>query len=278
MSFCIKRSQGESAADGSRTWNSGCVDALDAGMFGTDLMQYVLSDAVGGNEACGDTCATPGQLCIDERCVDATCDSMAAFCHEVSEAGVRARQMCSQTCRCDDPRSSLVLSLPQDGCPDGCLRANGYVKRLAEQSCDDVAASDPGWLEWVDNLENVTNTYPQAWRDLSAILVPAVREYGCTILPFFWFVDLDICVEQGTFFPVKPLSYFCPVTCGCAAGDVHCPTTCPATASRTVTASALELFLIYQDYGDLFMRVFQPDSGNSSTLDQVFEFFTSSLL
>ena len=37
----------------------------------------------------------------------------------------------------------------------------------------------------------------------------------------------NMCVEEGAWFPIKPLSYFCPVACACASGDPHCPTRCP---------------------------------------------------
>ena len=35
------------------------------------------------------------------------------------------------------------------------------------------------------------------------------------------------CTEEGDFYPIKPYSYFCPVACGCRAGDKHCPQSCP---------------------------------------------------
>lgn len=33
---------------------------------------------------------------------------------------------------------------------------------------------------------------------------------------------------ENSYHPVKPLSYFCPVACGCRSGDAHCPDACPA--------------------------------------------------
>ena len=41
----------------------------------------------------------------------------------------------------------------------------------------------------------------------------------------------NLCVAGGANWPIKPLSYFCPATCGCRAGDPHCPLTCPARES-----------------------------------------------
>ena len=58
--------------------------------------------------------------------------------------------------------------------------------------------------------------------------------------PLFWPANFGVgvnpCVENGYYYPVKPMSYFCPVACGCRAGDKHCPDTCPA---RHDTANAL---------------------------------------
>ena len=60
-----------------------------------------------------------------------------------------------------------------------------------------------------------------------------MRAYGCAALdgtagvPAYSFGS-NPCVEEGWWFGVKPLSYFCPVACACYSGDPHCPTSCPA--------------------------------------------------
>ena len=46
---------------------------------------------------------------------------------------------------------------------------------------------------------------------------------------------VNMCVEGGFFMPVKPLSYFCPVACGCRSGDAHCPHACPIRTAETPT-------------------------------------------
>eukprot|EP00966_Prymnesium_polylepis_P219468 5077518-Prymnesium_polylepis.2 len=46
------------------------------------------------------------------------------------------------------------------------------------------------------------------------------------VFPPFVF-GVNPCVEGGGAFPAKPLSYFCPIACGCRSGDAHCPRTCP---------------------------------------------------
>jgi hypothetical protein len=44
---------------------------------------------------------------------------------------------------------------------------------------------------------------------------------------------LNVCIEGGGFWPIKPVSYFCPVSCGCHSGDPHCPDKCPARTPAT---------------------------------------------
>ena len=48
-----------------------------------------------------------------------------------------------------------------------------------------------------------------------------------------YLLGLNMCVEDGIFFPVKPLSYWCPEACGCRSGDAHCPDACPARNATT---------------------------------------------
>ena len=59
----------------------------------------------------------------------------------------------------------------------------------------------------------------------------ATMSRGTKSLPFLF--GINACVEDGIFFPVKPLSYFCPAACGCKAGDPHCPDSCPARDETT---------------------------------------------
>ena len=71
-------------------------------------------------------------------------------------------------------------------------------------------------------------------------LTPMPRESLPAYPPLF--AGVNPCVEGGIFFPVKPLSYFCPVACGCRSGDPHCPDSCPArdpTAPPTCPADWL---------------------------------------
>ena len=73
------------------------------------------------------------------------------------------------------------------------------------------------------------------WRGDSTIQQQAGNALGqmgpLGFAPFLF--GINACVEDGLFFPVKPLSYFCPVACGCRSGDPHCPDGCPARNEST---------------------------------------------
>ena len=82
------------------------------------------------------------------------------------------------------------------------------------------------------------------WRVGAGLIINNVRLYGCGFLGSIedmaqanaykpYFLGLNPCVEHGSSFPSKPLSYFCPVSCGCRSGDPHCPDTCPARTDST---------------------------------------------
>jgi hypothetical protein len=49
-----------------------------------------------------------------------------------------------------------------------------------------------------------------------------------------YFLGQNMCVEGGSYLPLKPLSIFCPRSCGCRAGDLHCPHSCPARIASDV--------------------------------------------
>ena len=61
---------------------------------------------------------------------------------------------------------------------------------------------------------------------------------GNVTYPVFVF-GMNMCTATGKYFPVKPLSYFCPVACACRAGDPHCPPSCPARNDSDMGVDAL---------------------------------------
>ena len=46
-------------------------------------------------------------------------------------------------------------------------------------------------------------------------------------------MGVNPCVENGYYYPVKPMSYFCPIACGCRARDKHCTDRCPSRLNNS---------------------------------------------
>ena len=94
--------------------------------------------------------------------------------------------------------------------------------------------------------------WPKDWKESSLENVKFLREWGCAYLyqseaPAAWgdrvwwpASGASPCVVLGTFYPIPPLSYFCPVACGCSAGDDSCPGTCPRRNESWIDYTTLE--------------------------------------
>ena len=121
--------------------------------------------------------------------------------------------------------------------------AGEYRAARAALPCTDVPTSDPDFVALLDDLDEVRQFWPADWRSGIGTYVRILRRHGCDFLalgsdrmamsdllpgefpPYLFGVNL--CVEGGSFWPLKPLSYFCPEACGCRGGDPHCPDSCP---------------------------------------------------
>ena len=201
--------------------------------------------------ACGG--APPGhQGCPDERyplcdeatdaCVEPSCADFEPFCGDVSTLGVRARQLCPQTCGCDDPLSDLALYLPASGCGEQCARAGPYIERRRALPCTDVSTDDEKFQAAVAEILRVADTWPLAYLETAKVFYTALAKNGCAYLGANWTsltyvvdygfapysIGSNACTGSGAIWPVHPMSYFCPVACGCRSGDAHCPDACPA--------------------------------------------------
>ena len=157
--------------------------------------------------------------------------------------------MCPVTCGCDSPQSSLVLSMPADGCGQCTDVSPSYKTAMATLPCEDVALDDPAWLTFLDAWAEHAADYPAFMAIINGMIIPSFRAMGCaTFDKSTWFggfmhsFQMDLCSPsgEGGFVWIKPFSYFCPASCGCRGGDPHCPDQCPADAThwwdRNVTA------------------------------------------
>lgn len=204
------------------------------------MLKNSLSDTV-SSEPCGIKCPLTKPLCRkDGVCIDPVCADVAEYCRQPTVVGLRARQMCPLTCKCHEPRSSLSLGLPREGCGHKCLRLGTYLQKRRELPCEDVQKDDPAWREFLDDWDTVRKLWPQDWNLSSTYFIGALRDLGCSYfnssneyLGFAYWGGVNLCVELASYYPVRPLSYFCPVTCGCRRGDKHCPDSCPARTTST---------------------------------------------
>ena len=79
------------------------------------------------------------------------------------------------------------------------------------------------YIDWqVVDVINVNTT------DVPSYTLPPNNLTAETLFwPANFGVGVSPCMQNGFYYTVKPLSYFCPVACGCRAGDLHCPDQCP---------------------------------------------------
>jgi hypothetical protein len=194
------------------------------------------------NSTCADgvaalaTKAAASRAAGDRGCIEPFCVDVRPFCNLNSASGVRARQLCPSMCGCDDPHAPLALSLPASGCGERCARSGRYLERRAELQCTDIAVNDPRWTTLMDDMDRVRQTWPGDWELSSGVFFADLRTHGCAALrnmttpptsyPMYIF-SVNLCVEHGSYYPIKPLSYYCPQACNCHAGDDHCPDACP---------------------------------------------------
>ena len=252
--FSLKTKSEETINDAAGLWNPSCYDVLDSPAGYIDLLRGTMGDAA--NTATNyahcpaERCPPEASLCRNGTCVVPDCASIAHHCDEGSVAGTRARQLCPETCGCDAPRSPLVLSLPSSGCGDRCVRSGRYLDRRQQLPCEDLPPTDPDFAAFLRKWDAIRMDWPADWSWGSFNYIQGIRLSGCAFLrnntaitealgqmgqlgwPPFLF-GINACVEDGVFFPVKPLSYFCPVACGCHAGDPHCPDSCPRRNETT---------------------------------------------
>jgi len=239
--FSVMSKSTETLVDAIDLWNPSCFDTLDVPGGYTPMLKNAISDTV-SSEPCGRKCPLTKPFCRkDGTCIDPVCADVAEYCRWPSVLGVRARQLCPLTCQCHEPRSGLASGSPREGCGGKCMRLGSYLQKRRELPCEDVQKDDPAWIELLDDFDMVRKTWPQDWNFSSAAyLIQPMRELGCSFfntsnkaLGVAYFASINFCVELATYYPVKPLSYFCPVSCGCRRGDKHCPDTCPARTTST---------------------------------------------
>ena len=264
-----------------RSWNPGCSDTINSVAYYINLLQGSMSTAINrgsageaynATEACGGRCdESQGEICRSNgQCGYPECQDVVPYCNQSSNEGLRARQICPETCGCDRPRSPLALFLPESGCPARCRESTTYRAALAATPCEDVPLNDSNFTGFLEQWYQAAQTWPKDWLESGIGFIDMFQLFGCEYLNMnpedlpenfsstqyvldrplrnfsgwpgpnlFWPANFGVgvnpCVTNGYYYPVKPLSFFCPVSCGCRAGDIGCPDTCRARFESDAT-------------------------------------------
>ena len=249
--FSVLRKSTETISEAVASLNPICHDILNFDSHFSMILRGAMGDESNRElwrrkpGACGGACPEERFPMCDEAtdaCITPVCANFEHSCKTGSTLGVRARQFCPQTCGCDDPLSDLALYQPASGCGEQCARAGPYIERRRALPCTDVSTDDEKFQAAVADILRVAQTWPLAWLETATVFYAALAKNGCDYLGANWtsltfLVDygfypyafgLNVCTGDGGIWPVHPMSYFCPVACGCRSGDAHCPDACPA--------------------------------------------------
>ena len=147
-------------------------------------------DFIEGGFMAGTTCRdTPStdlvacpQFDTGYSCTSPVCADAIPFCADSSPIGLRARQICSQTCGCHLPHSTLALNQPSSGCPRRCREIGEYRNSMIATPCVDVAKDDHAYVGFLDNWRDNAQFWPKDWKESSIIWVDLFRRYGCNYL------------------------------------------------------------------------------------------------
>jgi hypothetical protein len=162
-----------------------------------------------------------------------SCKDVVDFCDYQNEIGVRSRQLCPETCGCDDPTSNLALVSASQGCPAICRFSDLYRDKMASLECADYSPDDPQMINGTDVLDVfMSGTMGTFWLPRYGVDVSAsIRHAGCARalhgLRGTWLGDL--CQETNAE-GIRPITLVCPVSCRCdVSGALMCPPSCGAT-------------------------------------------------
>jgi hypothetical protein len=269
--FSLRDRANQGTDEAATLWNKQCSDYLDYAFTGgrLDIIQNAVADAFRPettdkhvhDERRDISCLPPPvgtfpgcplerPLCKDGKCMKPRCEHLKDYCTKSSVLGVRARQFCPNVCGCSDPRSPLALFMPESGCPRSCLRSGAYLARRQALPCEDVSKTDPSFVAYLDNLDRIRLSWPLDFEAAPKWDIVMLRAFGCAYLrnetfplgegPPPYRFGYNLCGENTVAYPHKPISYFCPVACGCRKGQRHCPDSCPSPSASEPACPAFQ--------------------------------------
>jgi len=202
------------------TWNTDCADAIPYKYTGSEspkqrIFMDILRDAMGdGAEADG-------------------CESVLKYCQWDSLAGVRARQICPETCGCDDPGAGIALGGLNNGCSPSCTRTKAFKKAQSTRQCEDLGNTSQYWAKWNSALGNLSLSYPKSWRPMYTHIRREVGKDHCAIVGNSDIPAWRHICEKSDYYFLKPLVHACPISCGCNVTlHPHCPVSCRLSGNR----------------------------------------------
>jgi hypothetical protein len=237
----IKGFETETISTAMDIWNPGCVDII--GRLPTDdpiqtEMIYPFTNLLAGSfgdtldGTCG-VCPAHRPFCdpSTKQCRNMTCEDVKPYCTNDTTTGIRARQFCPVTCNCHNPYSKQVLNSPEYGCPATCEEKEFYDEAMNNRTCEDVAANSSLITKHLNNIDSIVSLWPGLWREQwETMISPIFVAMGCPAVDMIKSIGVspfDFCTFGGSLWPVKPISYLCPITCGCDETMVWgCPNSC----------------------------------------------------
>jgi len=233
-------SVGEFAKSTVDTWamtnNPDCEDLSSL----TWYLSLGLTDALGhGDGTCQGGCLNPySSLCKNGTCRAPMCVDAKPHCDRGTTAGFRARMLCPRTCGCDRPNSTLVLAGPGSGCGSVCQELPRYHSMLSAMPCEDTEPGSEVLLAYATQLRRLAEFWgfhqlgASYYETLTAGCAAWVQKYGERGVKFACgYRPGDQAQNQigpdSSPAMFKLLTFICPASCKCKAGDYGCPTSCP---------------------------------------------------
>lgn len=155
------------------------------------------------------------------------CSNFKELCNTDNSSGIIMRKWCPHTCGCNSPKSGLILSRDDMGCPNSCHNHDLYHVQLEDVPCDDQFVNSTGFQRYLKGLTTLRDSYnSKEWQKHMTGWIDKLSSKGCAAhkLPGFWG---DLCHE--TVFTLKPLQFLCPHTCRCVSPWTVAPFRQPRT-------------------------------------------------
>jgi len=155
------------------------------------------------------------------------CRDMKRHCNSYPSIGSFVRLWCPKTCGCHFPNSTLALPGVETGCPKPCLQSLAFTTALDQHPCIELPkgelTSQSAFKEFIGNYLTASSGFGITAQTFK-LIVPMLLRDGCEALPKVKSMfDVDMCSPPS----LKPLTWFCPLTCKCnITPGPFCPGAC----------------------------------------------------